>query len=114
MATARFESTSTTMARLRSWTPVLTFRRMVSLTMNRSPNDREPSPCYEYIKQQYGIVFRVGDRVKITEPGEDFGKHGRVLLKKQRFHYVGVEVEGSLERGEWHPESVEVVVPAVK
>ena len=74
----------------------------------------KPSPCYEYIEQQYGIVFRVGDRVRVTESGLDQGRHGRVLLKKQRFHYVSVELEDTLERGEWHPESVEVVVPASK
>lgn len=62
---------------------------------------RTPSACYQYIRDQYGLTFRVGDAVLV-----DGGKRGIVRPKRTRLHYVSVLVEGEREAGEYHPGDV--------
>lgn len=68
-----------------------------------------PSPCYEYIATNYGLVFREGDRVRVTEDCEERGRMGTVRRKRGRLHYLSVQLDGDKAAGEWHPQSLEVV-----
>jgi hypothetical protein len=83
----------------------------VDLSDIAAAKPRVPSPCYSYIWDQYGLAFRVGDIVKVTEPGvAETGRLGSVVAKTKRLHYVAVRLNGESHAGEWHPGSLEVQV----
>lgn len=79
------------------------------MSPERSPvtgyDARSPSACYEYIRDQYARVFRIGDRVVMGGGAE----LGFVVNKRGRLHYVAVLVDGDSEPSEYHPSDVKVV-----
>lgn len=58
---------------------------------------------YEYIRQAYGISYKIGDRVRL----EDTTREGVVLREKRSHgHYVHVRFDDSKAPGLCHPRSL--------
>ena len=93
--------------RFREPYPDVTFLEFLKRTRATScPPPEPPLDGYDYVRRNYDLDVRIGDRVELQDEGSSSGKQGRVIYPGPSTAHVHVILDGEAHSSRVHPFSI--------